>query len=212
MSKNKTTVRITTPAGIAKYCFVNEPQYNFDPDGVYNVTLLLSEADANKPLKSTDGLSLKEALDAQLVLAKEQALETAKPAKKASITANLPYAEEYDESGVTTGNIEFKFKLSAKWKDKEGNIRERKPALFDAARKPIEDLIGSGSKLKIAFNARPYYMPSQNAYGVSNFLSAVQVLQLAEFTSASDFDDEEGYVAPEKAQARPDFEDDEFDA
>ncbi|OUU13917.1 MAG: hypothetical protein CBB97_25455 [Candidatus Endolissoclinum sp. TMED37] len=194
MSKSN-IMRLVTPVGVGKYVFINEPQTKFDPNGIYNLTLVMSEADA-KPLM--------EKLDEQIVVAREQALETCKPQKRDSLALNKPYAKEFDESGVETGNVEFKFKMSAKYTTRDGEVRERKPTIVDSQRQTCTDVVGSGSKLKVAFNARPYYMPSANAYGVSCFLSAVQVIEL-NGVDVADFAVEEGFVssgiAEEKIEA-----------
>lgn len=212
MAKESNIVRITTGAGIAKYCFINEPQTTFDPNGVYNILLVMSEEDANKPLKSAPK-GLMQTLSDQMEISKEQAFEKAKPQNRGSLTARPPFQKEYDDQGMETGNIEFRFKMTAKFTDREGVVRERKPTIYDAQRNILEESVGSGSKLKVAFNARPYYMPSNNSFGVSLFLSAVQVLELAVF-DANDFEDEDGYVAPARPTEAPanDFVDDEFDS
>jgi hypothetical protein len=187
MGKEKTTVRLVTPTGVGQYVFLNEPQTKFDPAGVYNVSLLVA-LDNAKTLMSQ--------LDEQVDLALNKANEEAKPQKRASLVFNKPYDDEYDEDGNTTGNIVFKFKLSAKYTTKDGTVRERKPVIVDSQKKEVTDIVGSGSKLKVAFNARPYYVPATNAYGVSCYLSAVQVLELASFEGGGDFDVvEEGFVA-----------------
>ena len=81
-------MRLVTPVGVGKYVFINEPQTKFDPNGIFNISLVMSEADA-KPLM--------EKLDEQTVVAREQALETCKPQKRDSLTLNKPYVKEYDE-------------------------------------------------------------------------------------------------------------------
>tara|TARA_R100001129_G_scaffold186626_1_gene179308 strand:- start:2029 stop:2520 length:492 start_codon:yes stop_codon:yes gene_type:complete len=152
----------------------------------------MSEKDAS-PLMTT--------LDEQLELAKTQALETAKPQKRDSLSINKPYTREYDDNGVETGNIEFKFKMTAKYTTRDGEVRERKPTIVDTKRNTVNEIVGSGSKLKVAFNARPYYMPSANAYGVSCFLSAVQVIEL-KGVDVSDFAEEEGFVSTAIAEEK----------
>lgn len=183
MSSN--IVRMVTPVGVGKYVFINEPQTKFDPNGIYNVSLVMSEEDAQP---------LVEKLNEQVEEARVQAMETCKPQKRDSLTLNKPFQKEFDESGIETGNVEFKFKMSAKYTTRDGEVRERKPMIVDSKKNPVTEVVGSGSKLKVAFNARPYYMPSANAYGVSLFLSAVQVIELNGI-DASDFGEEDGFVS-----------------
>jgi hypothetical protein len=193
MSSN--IVRMVTPVGVGKYVFINEPQTKFDPNGIYNVSLVMSAEDAQP---------LVDKLEEQVEQARTQAMETCKPQKRDSLSLNKPFTKEYDESGVETGNVELKFKMSAKYTTRDGEVRERKPVIVDTKKNPVTEVVGSGSKLKVAFNARPYYMPSANAYGVSLFLSAVQVIELNGMDVA-DFAEEEGFVstaiAEEKIQA-----------
>jgi hypothetical protein len=107
----------------------------------------------------------------------------------------------YDrDTGDDTGNVEFKFKLKAKVRKRDGTTYEQQPAVVDSKRVPLtkETLIGNGSKVKIAFEPVSYVMPSTKKAGVSLRLKAVQVIDLVEYgnSATSVFDEEDGYVAP----------------
>jgi hypothetical protein len=179
-----------TPKGEAKYCFIQQPQTNFDPNGVYCTNLLLEASEAQP---------LMELLDTELEKAKQIALKQAKPNKRASITPHLPYEEEYTEDGEPTGNIEFKFKLKAYRKNDDGTMSKRTVRIVDAMKNKWDDdvIVGSGSIIRVAFIPRPYYAASTNTYGVACYLNAVQVIELVEGGGADPFD-VEGDVASEE--------------
>ena len=162
-----------TPRGEAKYCFIQQPQTNFDPDGVYCTNLLLEASEAQP---------LMELLEKELEEAKAIATKKAKPNKRASMTSHMPFEEEYTDDGEPTGNIEFKFKLKAVRKNEDGTTSKRSVRIVDAMKQKWDDeiTVGSGSTIKVAFIPRPYYSPSTNTYGVTCYLSAVQVLELVE--------------------------------
>ena len=71
--------------------------------------------------------------------------------------------------------------------------------LFDARGKRIEDIVFSGSKIKVSFSVRPYLVESSKSIGVSLDLNAVQVIELAEGGAAEagdyGFAEEDGYEA-----------------
>ena len=123
------------------------------------------------------------------------------PRLKNTLTTQPVCQPVYDrETGDDTGNVEFKFKLKAKVRKRDGTYYEQEPAVFDAKVKPMDKsvLIGNGSKVKVAFEPVPYVMPSTKKAGVSLRLKAVQVIDLIEYgnSASSVFDEEDGYVAP----------------
>jgi hypothetical protein len=174
-----------TPKGTARYCFIQEPQTNFDPDGVYSTQLLVEASEAQE---------LMEYMDEQLEKAKEMALKKAKPNKKASITAYQCYEEDYTDDGDPTGDIVFKFKLKATRKNKDGSMSRRSVRIVDAMRNKWDEdiIVGQDSTIKVAFIPRPYYSPSTNTYGVACYLNAVQVLELVEGGGGDPFEVEGG--------------------
>jgi hypothetical protein len=73
----------------------------------------------------------------------------------------------------------------------------QRPTLFDAKKNPINNgtVIWGGSKMKVAYQLVPYYVPAIGA-GVSARLKAVQVLKLVEgkdTASSHLFKEEEGF-------------------
>ena len=184
---------LVSPVGTALWPKLTEPETKFDPDGVYSVRLSLPEG---SPEAEQIIAAVNEAREEALDMAKEQG-------KRGRIKeADPPYAQEYEkDSDTPTGNLLFNFKMKASGTTREGRVWNRRPNIFDAHRNPIkpEDIdIWSGTKLRVAYTADPFFVAALGA-GVSLRLQAVQILELVqggERTAASyGFEDEEGYTA-----------------
>lgn len=93
----------------------------------------------------------------------------------------------------------FKFTMNEAIKLKDGTTMHRTVPLFDSKGTKINDQItsiGNGSRLKVAYELVPFYM-SKTTYGISLRLTAVQVLELKEYTqdaASFGFEAEEGYT------------------
>ncbi len=186
MSKN-----IMKIAGTAMWAKVTEPDTKFNPDGDYTINIQMPVADA---------APMSEKLES-IVQAKFAEAIKDDPRLKNTLTTQPVFQPVYDrDTGDDTGNVEFKFKLKAKVRKRDGTYYEQAPAVFDAKVKPMDKsvLIGNGSKVKVAFEPIPYVMPSTKKAGVSLRLKAVQVIDLIEYgnSASSVFDEEDGYVAP----------------
>lgn len=193
---NKKEIKIT-PAGIALYPKLNEPDTKFKAEGQYSVKLRLSAEDAQELIEEIDSLA-DEAFDEALAEAKNER------EKKKIKRADPAYSAEEDEDGKETGNFLFNFKMAASGVSKKtGKEWTRTCPVFDAKRKPI-DLkniqIGSGSVVKVAYFLSPF--STAIGVGVSLRLEAVQVLERREWgskdASAFGFGDEEGFEAEEE--------------
>ena len=193
---NKKEIKIT-PAGVALYPKLNEPDTKFKAEGQYSVKLRLSAEDAQELIEEIDSLA-----DAAF----EEALAEAKNEreKKKIKRADPAYSAEEDEDGNETGNFLFNFKMAASGVSKKtGKEWTRTCPVFDAKRKPI-DLktvqIGGGSVVKVAYVLSPF--STAIGVGVSLRLEAVQVLELHEWgnkdASAFGFGDEEGFEVEEE--------------
>lgn len=108
----------------------------------------------------------------------------------------------------------FKFKMTHIIQTKKGEW-ERHVPIFDASQKDISGTItdiGSGSKMKIAYELVPFYVTNKN-YGITLRMTAVQLLELKEHAegSASDFGfgTEKGYVQEEAEATVPFFSSEE---
>lgn len=89
--------------------------------------------------------------------------------------APLPWQPELDDAGEETGNIVIKAKLKSERKMRGALVAQR-PALFDGDGQPfdLDTPIWSGSKIRIAVEPAPYYVPALG-YGLSLRLKAVQI-------------------------------------
>jgi len=175
---NNQNPQIISPAGIAKYPHLNVPDTKYDPNGVYQVKLVLSEQEAG---------GLKQQIDEQMQVAYQMAVHNAPPQMKPQIKmAEPPYRPVFNDNGQPTGELEFTFKMKAQGKRKDGSLFERKPALFDAKRQPVPEgvMIGGGSVIKVAATLAPFYTKMAGA-GIALRLSAVQVIKLVQFGGGS---------------------------
>lgn len=181
--------------GTAMWAKVFEPDTKFNPDGDYSINLQMPAAKA---------APMCEKLDSIIQAKFDEAIEK-DPRLKNTLTTQPSSNPVYDrDTGDDTGNVEFKFKLKAKVRKRDGSTYEQQPAVVDSKRVPMtkETLIGNGSKVKVAFEPVSYVMPSTKKAGVSLRLKAVQVIDLVEYgnSATSVFDEEDGFVAPAQTE------------
>lgn len=175
--KRKKVLQIS-PVGIAVWPWVNKADTKYDEDGVYRVKLA---CDPNEPKAA----ALVKAIDAgvQKALADQKAEdEKGSTKRKYKVMEDLPYAMEKNDADEETGRILFSFKLKAKGKTKEGEIYDRKVALFNADGSALTKMVGGGSKLQISYELNTFYIPTKSGgAGVSLRMEAVRVLELVEY-------------------------------
>ena len=195
-------MKMVSPVGTAVYPHLNTPDTKYVDDGEFKTQLSVPEEEASKFISS-----LEEAYNSSY---SKECTEQKKPKLK---KADMPWVEEYDEDGNSTGNILFKFKMKAKTK----TGIELRPLIVDSDRKGCDSAIGSGSKLKVAFEARSWVVPALGV-GMTLRLRGVQILDLVEWSGGASaqslgFGVEEGFVAPEKVeeQTAPADSDDDSD-
>lgn len=184
---------IVSPRGEALWAKVlGEPVAYEDNPKAWSVSLLL---DPNDP----ETIAFVERLESEF-----ENLHGPKP----KVAANgWPFVDETikDEKGrpVPTGKIKVNFKR--KQETAKGNIKDG-PIVVDAKKNlwPQEQLIGNGSKIKVAFSAWGWSGPSGK--GMSLELESLQVLELVSYEkppSADVFAEEDGYVVSTPAAAAP---------
>ena len=177
MSSENTNISVI---GEASYPHLTKPDVRFNQDGEYKVTLKVSKSDATDMVKLFD-----QALDDSLAKAEEKV--KGKKVKEAP----KPYTTEGD-------NVFFKFKMKASGTNSKTKEKfTQRPTLFDAKKNPINNgtVIWGGSKMKVAYQLVPYYVPAIGA-GVSARLKAVQVIKLVEgkdTASSHLFKEEDGF-------------------
>lgn len=195
MAKSNKPVRITSPIGVAKWAFIDKPSTKFNPDGEYNVTLVLDSA---------EGAALEKTLLKAAEAAREEMVaEAKKPAQakaRKSYRLTCGITKEEDEEGEETGNYVLKAKRDASYEGRDGKVVNVSIPVFDAKKNPVAGgvQIGRGSKLRVAVDLRPYAMDATQCAGVSLRLAGVQVIDLVApgggaSADACGFGEEEGY-------------------
>lgn len=191
----------TSPAGIAQYPRLVEPDTKYNPDGEFKVTLELNAAESQEMMNF---------LDEQYKRSQEKAKKDF-PGKKIKQGPN-PYEVDDD-----TGKVTVKFKTKAKVTMRSGDSFDQKVALFDAKGKPLVNPpnVGGGSKIKVSYQVVPYYTATVGA-GLTLRMKAVQIIKLVEYTSGANassygFKEEDGYEAEEQTFTDETQEDHEED-
>ena len=81
---------------------------------------------------------------------------------------------------VVKNIIRFKRKVS-----KANGDKNQQPQLVDAEKKPIEKIVGNGSRVKVMYKSYDWNFKGKKGKGLD--LQAVQVLDLVEYTPKEDF-------------------------
>ena len=165
------------------YPHLNKPDVRFNEAGEYKVTLKVPTAKGKEMMNSID-----KAIESSIADAEK---ESGKKVK----TAPRPYTIEGD-------NVFFKFKMKATGINRKTKENfSQKPVVLDSQKNPMPSTVSiwGGSKGKIAYQMRTYYVPALGA-GVTMQLKAVQVIELVEGGSKQLdlFDKEDGYVSQVK--------------
>ena len=197
MPESRKSVFLVSPAGVAKFPRLNEPDTKFNAEGVYKVTLVLKEGDKGvadylKALRQAEADALAEAA------------KNLKKGKKLKESGSVIKESLDGDGNPVSGQVEINFKMKASGTSKKsGKAWERHPAIFDAQLRPCTDVkVGGGSIVKVKAELRPFDSPAFGA-GLSLGLEAVQVIELREYSagqSAAGFDKEEGFEASAGAE------------
>ncbi len=218
--------RITTPVGVAKFPWLNEPDTKFESQrnkgGEYHVDLRLPEAESAALVQRLETI-----LQEWMALKNAEQEELKKKPYKPFNT--LPWSEDFDDAGNPTGEYVFKFKRGVQWEDRDGNVRTNVLKFVDSHGQGVNsltDTIGSGSKLRICFQVRGWASPL--GVGIALDLVAVQIIELVAYAGSADAEGEGfgfeaiegGFVAEESdepvvatdpaADPAPEFADGDF--
>lgn len=171
----------TTPPVTALWAFVGKPATKYNPDGEYLVKGVMEDGPEVRAL-------LKE-IEGWMDEARAEAVKE-KPIRK-SYQTNLPIQPEVDEN---TGDETGRWIISAKSKNP--------PTVVDAKKQPAPGCNpGGGSLLRLGLGFGSYAIDGTKTIGIKAYLNAVQVLSLvapgSDSAAAYDFDEEDGYIAPE---------------
>lgn len=182
---SKQTKTITTPVGIGRYTWLNEPDKKFDEGGfgVYRTELILTEKEWN-------------AFNLEVKPIYEQALadEQVKQGKKKLKLHTSPILINEDGQHI------LKCKLKAGGTRKDGTEYNLSVGRFDGEGKPLNKdvIIGGGSKIKLAIRPKFWFVPSLG-FGMTLEPHAVQVLELEAIQAGSASADAYGFTAVEGA-------------
>lgn len=209
-----TKVRTSLP-GIAHYPWLNQPDYEYDADGIYHVKLKMDSEDPKvaKFIEWIDAEHAK-AIEAFIVEQLEEGKYKTKAAlmaavkkqrKVADLAGDKPYQYETDDDGADTNIIRVNFKMKAHVKVKKtGKEFDLKPKIFDAKGKVLKNppLIYSGSLLRVSYTPQ-YWGTIKLGASIRLRMEAIQVIELVTgggSDNASDygFGEEEGYEASEE--------------
>lgn len=203
MAEKKKYPIYTSPKGVAKWCHLNVPQTKVgdktvDPN--YSVTLLVDPKDEAIIAFVADIQKQHDAAaaEAELNAAKKTDAKKRKIVFSDKGIGNM-ISDDTTKDGEPTGKLALRFKHKAEGTRKDKSVWTYKPALFDAAGKPLPAgvVVFGGSVIKVAYGVKHTPMPTGEFY-TSLQLQAVQVFDLkSEYTkeaSAYGFSSEEGYT------------------
>lgn len=187
-NKRRRDPQFTTPIGTFQYPSLDAPSYGTDkfpkPEGVYRANLILPANDAAVKKFIAD---LKPHHDEAMAAAQDAfaQLPVASRRKLGSVSTHPLYEVEYDkETEQPTGNIVFRFKLTAsgvyKKGPKAGEKWSARPALFDARGNKMNNppAIWGGTKGRVSFSAGPMFVSATGLGGLSYRLIGAQIIDL----------------------------------
>lgn len=118
--------------------------------------------------------------------------EKFEPMWRIDLSVDDATASEFQKQGFSVGEttindetikniIKFKRKVS-----KANGDKNQQPQLVDADKKPIDKIIGNGSKVKVMYKSYDWNYKGKTGKGLD--LQAVQVLDLVEYTPKESFE------------------------
>lgn len=187
-TKRPAKVRGVTPKQTFKFPKLNEPDYGTKDypkeNGEYSVkTLAQADSPATKKFLAFLQPHFDEAISEAKRQFKELKVETRK--KLGDITINPLFTTLYDqETEEPTGEIEFKFAMTAsgeiKKGPKAGQKWSQKPGIVDAMGNTLAKppAIWGGTEGLVSFELSPYFIPGNGACGLKLKLVGVQIVDL----------------------------------
>ena len=117
--------------------------------------------------------------------------EKFEPMWRVDLAVDDATASEFQKEGISIGEtvvdnetiknvIKFKRKVS-----KANGDKNQPPQLVDAEKKPLDKIVGNGSKVKVMYKSYDWNYKGKTGKGLD--LQAVQVLDLVEYTPKEDF-------------------------
>lgn len=189
--------KFVTPAGVALYPYLIEPDTKFNPDGEYRLKLRVPADQSTALIEKLEGI-------------RDEYRKTLEPKVQKTFKTEEVFEKELDDNGDETGNVIFKFKLKAKVTPKQGKPFTQRPSLFDSVKNDITgklDALWSGSVLKISGEVAAYSNPTNKSIGLSLRPRGVQILKLVKGgqrdADSYGFGEEEGFSADLAGSAPP---------
>ena len=184
MAKRQVKLTTTPRAIVAGYTALQTPSMNFNKDGKeYKITVAFEAEEAKSFVAQME--ALRDEFYDQLI--EEETDKKKRAALVKSCTKLDIGTEELDDDGEETGRILITFKQRATIFPKNGDPFDKKIGLFDSKGKAITAKlnIGSGSVVKVSFEAAPYFMASTKDVGVSFArMAGVQLIKYVEYTGS----------------------------
>ena len=143
-----------TCIGKSKYCYISEPDTQFDSRGIFHTSIEFTEAEAKPEIKAID----------EVIAEKIAEIHKAKPGAKELKRAPVPYKRE-------DGKVVIKFKS------------QFKPKIFDRNKKPLDPSISvyKDSTMRVMYKLNAY--DQTIGVGCSLYLLSVQVVNLVKGSS-----------------------------
>ena len=180
-------MQVVTPKGTAGFCFLDRPSTKFDPDGQYQVDIILEP-----------GPSL-ESFQAELTKFGEEARRNLDLGTDVPIS--LPIVEPKDADKKATGKMAIRCRQKASVQPRDGGPPlQFRVTVVDAKTNPIVPCpkVGAGSEVIAACDALANFV--QGKLYVSLKPRVVQILQLIEYGQASPsmygLQSQDGWEAP----------------
>tara|TARA_R100000808_G_scaffold3264_3_gene11724 strand:+ start:1748 stop:2377 length:630 start_codon:yes stop_codon:yes gene_type:complete len=174
---------LTTPVGTAQYPRLNTPDTTFNENGEYRCNLIVSEKEAAAFKKQLQPL-YDEAYQKECTL-------KGKPDLKKTDAFPIKQNDE--------GQWIIKAKQKAKVVTRDGKPIDLKVGLFDSQGKPhpADEIIGGGSKLKLAVRPHFWFVQAVGGFGVTLQLVAAQIIELNEYQQGESSAQAFGFTAVE---------------
>lgn len=200
MARTKST-KITTPFGIVKWASLTKPNDKFNPEGVYDCSVVFDTEDP--AVQKMVNIINDAAAAARISESKEDPKKSA-AISKYTLSPNLgPDTEEDGTEIPNTVVVKGKLKASGVRKS-DGSPWTATVDLFDSLKQPLPKTaqIGRGSEVRMSLELSPFAMPATKTAGISLRLNAVQVKKLVSYGRNAEgygFDSvEDGFVSVEE--------------
>lgn len=190
--------KFITATGTAVFPRLNTPDTKFKAEGRYSVKVRFTKEQA-APIIDKLEEAAKAEYDEQVTAFAGKVDKKGKP-----IEINGPdtsYEVELDDNKQPTGNILVNFGMNAQYTDKKTNeVIKLKPSLVDAKGNPTNVEVWGGSKIKVCYEIKPYFVAGTYTAGASCGLRAVQIIELVTKGSGMNgavygFKEEDGFTS-----------------